>query len=81
MYLGGREHPLAELLRALAPDWQDLCVGLPEGTTFDERRTIEVKRPMTAFLDEDAGREWLADAINRFVNEIRPRAAALAGTE
>jgi len=79
VFIGGREHPLSELLRALAPDWNELCVGLPEGTKFEEGQRPEVKRSVDSFLDEDLARSWLVDTIDRFVNVIRPRAAALAG--
>ena len=79
VFVGGREHPLAELLLALWPDWSELRISLPEGTTFEEGQRLEVKRPLSSFVDEDSAREWLAEVVNGFVNEIRPRAAALAG--
>lgn len=80
VFVGGREHPLAELLLALVPDCSDICANLPEGATFREDKGPEVKRPISSFADEDSARRWLVDAINAFVNEIRPRAATLAGS-
>ena len=80
VFIGGREHPLSELLRALAPDWKELCVSLPEGAKFEEGQRLEVKRSVDSFLDEDSARSWLIEAIDGFVNVIRPRAAALAGS-
>lgn len=79
VFLGGREDPLAELLRALEPDWGDLRQALPDRTEFDPRQKLQVTRPLASFADEDAARSWLIDTVNAFVNEIRPRAAALAG--
>jgi hypothetical protein len=79
VFIGGREHPLSELLRAISPDWKELCVDLPEGTEFEEGKRLEVKRQIESFPDEDSAQKWLVDAINRFVNVIRPRAATLAG--
>lgn len=78
VFIGGREHPLSELLRAILPDWKELCVDLPEGTEFEEGKRLEVKRQIESFPDEDSAQKWLVDAINRFVNVIRPRAATLA---
>jgi hypothetical protein len=80
VFLGGREHPLSELLRALTPDWNEIAVGLPEGTTFEDGRKLEVTRPTASFPDDESARSWLVEAIDKFVNQIRPRAAALAGT-
>jgi hypothetical protein len=79
VFLGGREHPLVELLRALEPDWDDLRETLPEGTVFDPGQKLQVSRPLGSFSNEDDARSWLIETVNKFVNEIRPRAAALAG--
>ena len=77
VFLGGREDPLATLLRGLEPDVEALRAGLPEETEIEPGQKIQVSRPLASFPDEDAARRWLIDSINRFVNELRPRSAAL----
>ena len=78
VFVGGREHPLAELLRALAPAWTEMRENLPAGTEFESGRKLQVTRPLASFGDDDAARRWLIESINAFVNEIRPRASDLA---
>ena len=79
IFLGGREDPLAELLRFLENDWDVLREVLPEGTEFTFGQKLYVAKPLASFIDEDAARSWLVKAINMFVNEIRPRAVELVG--
>ncbi len=78
VYVRGREIPLAELLRALAPLVDEILRELPEGAEFDlDEKTFGVQRRWDEFTSDDERRKWLGETVNSFVNALRWRVGQL----
>lgn len=76
---GGRKGADQEMLRLLEPVRNDILAELPEGTVYREylanrdRYTFGVVRRGSEFRNDDERRAWFAQAVNAFVNALRPR--------
>ncbi len=76
---GGRKGADQEMLRLLEPVRNDILAELPEGTVYRkylgnrDGYTFGVVRRGREFRNDDERRAWFAQAINAFVNALRPR--------
>jgi len=77
--LRGSEEALGEAMRLLEPEIEEVLAGLPVGTRYEAGKSLTVSRKLSEFPDEDSARTWLAEAMNSFVNQIRPRLAREIG--
>ncbi|CAM5797791.1 hypothetical protein [Rhizobacter fulvus] len=77
VFVSGQEVARTELLRAIAPEIDQILGALPEGAIYEEGKTLELSRGWSEFRSDDERRDWLATAINAFVNQLRPRVERL----
>jgi len=82
VFLSGYKRALSPVLNALNAERDDILAELPAGTTEgtypSKQAGFALKTPLTDFTSDEALQQWLADALNQFVNVFRPRLKALA---
>jgi hypothetical protein len=78
VYLAGRGEGYRDLIDRLSEDRNQILQELPPGTEFrkfenSEGHSFILRRRTAEFESDDAARDWVRDALNSFVNSIRPR--------
>jgi hypothetical protein len=75
--ISGGGHDFPEMMRALAPQLDDVKSELPKGSVYEKWGdgvfTFTTKRKSEEFADDDEKREWLSTTLNAYVNVLRPK--------
>lgn len=83
VFLAGIRTTRASVLELLNADRDAILEQLPDGiypgaSSPPKEPGFYFEQPLNQFDSDDACRQWLADALNQFVNVFRPRLKALA---